>query len=231
MITNFELSEMFGQINQGLVPGYDFQKKSKDKEGTTYGLVFLQGKESNSRLTKDHWDSFLAFLRIQHDKVNDNDFEKIDISLVHFQDGFGIFCCKNIFTALWSKSLSNQFLYKNLDMRAIAQWNLDTVIFRGLCPGDDLRKQKPNFILSKALKRNQISGKFRQAKFVEDPSLQGVLLSFQPDDKLAKNIEDMEMNFRISGGIRVFLHKYVEKGKSDKEIEVDIQKSNIKVEG
>ena len=93
----------------------------------------------------------------------------------------------------------------------------EMVAYCGYCPGGDLIKQKPNYILSKSLKREfgEDFGEFQRAKFVKDSNSEGVTLVFVPNEKLQKNIENRGMSFRILGGIRVYLEKHVRKSQLD----------------
>ena len=234
IVSNFELLQIFMKIDSGWVPyeTYGFQKEtSKLKQNMANCLLVLNG--TGERLSKDHWTALVAQIRKSHEKVSSSDFNKIDIGLIHFLKkkekssalGIGIICCSNIFSVMWVKSFTKSFSLKNDRTLALSHSDIEMTTFCGYCPGGDLIKQKPNYILSKSLKREfgEDFGEFQRAKFVKDSNSEGVTLIFVPNEKLQKIIENRGMSFRILGGIRVYLEKYVSKRSqydhSDEEIE------------
>ena len=247
-VSHFELIQIFLKIDSGWVPEtYGFPKEtSKFKQNMAHSLLVLNGTEVRLPLNKDHWTTFVAQIRKSHEKLSPADFEKIDIGLIHFLKrketspnlGIGIICCRNIFSVLWVKSITKNFSFKNDRTIALSHSDTEMVAYCGYCPGGDLIKQKPNYILSKSLKREfgEDFGEFQRAKFVKDSNSEGVTLVFVPNEKLQKNIENLGMSFRILGGIRVYLEKHVRKSQldhSDEDIVAILQQNEetlVKVE-
>ena len=243
-VSNYELLQIFRKIDSGWTPEiYGFQKETnKFKEKMNLCLLVLNGAEGNPLIIKEHWTALVAQLRKSHDKLSKCDYDRIDIGLIHFfkkketpQIGIGIVCCRNMWTVMWVKSITRDLLYENNTTKALSHWNIEEVAFCGYCPGGDLIKEKPNYILSKSLKKEfgEDYGEFQRAKFVKDANSEGVTLIFVPNEKLINCIVKQGMNFRISGGIRVYLEKHVTKSQSDDEI-VEIMQHNeqpqVKVE-
>lgn len=204
-------------------------REKRVKQVFPYCLFILGGTEGKSRITKKHWDAYLAFVRKEHEKLSDEDYVKIEIDFFRCPDGLGMMGCLDKLTANWVKTITSKFVFENQLTRAWARWERDSaLIFQGYLHGSDLKNVKPNLFLGQALKRNRIEGEFKNANFDTKSDKNGVWLTFEPSPVLANNIQKRKMVFRVSGGNKLRLEGRIRRQRTEEEFVKFMEEQNEK---